>query len=139
MLHHTFWKVLILIRQYIRKNTQTPQKELVLEVIQVTLAYFIPTLAMIICYSLIIRTLLCARSLQKNKPIKIFSVLVLVILTQIPYTFFRLIKVIDWSFKSNSSFEKAIIVTKALAYFYGYLNPLFLHGNENQEVLTQNY
>lgn len=44
--------------------------ELVLEVIQVTLAYLIPMLAMIICYSLIIKTLLCARSLQKNKCIK---------------------------------------------------------------------
>lgn len=114
-------------------------RELVPEEIQVTLAYFIPMLAMIICYSPIIKTLLCARSLQKNKSIKIFSVVVLFILTHIPYTFFRLIKIIDWSFKLNSSFEYAITITKALAYFYACLNSLFLHGKENQEVLTQSY
>ncbi|XP_009967991.1 C-X-C chemokine receptor type 6 [Tyto alba] len=99
--------------------------ELVLEVIQVTLGYFIPMLAMIICYSLIIRTLLHARSFQKNKSLKkIFSVVVIFILTQSPYTFLRLIKIIDWSFNLNSSFEYAIIVTEALAYFHGCLNPV---------------
>uniref|UniRef100_A0A8C8AM92 C-X-C chemokine receptor type 6 n=1 Tax=Otus sunia TaxID=257818 RepID=A0A8C8AM92_9STRI len=99
--------------------------ELVLEVIQVTLGYFIPMLAMIICYSLIIRTLLHARSFQKNKSLKkIFSVVVVFILTQSPYTFLRLIKIIDWSFNLNSSFEYAIIVTEALAYFHGCLNPV---------------
>ncbi|NXF69857.1 CXCR6 protein, partial [Ciccaba nigrolineata] len=99
--------------------------ELVLEVIQVTLGYFIPILAMIICYSLIIRTLLHARSFQKNKSLKkIFSVVAIFILTQSPYTFLRLIKIIDWSFNLNSSFEYAIIVTEALAYFHGCLNPV---------------
>lgn len=96
--------------------------ELVLEVIQVTLAYFIPMLAVIICYSLIIIQL-CAKSLQKNKPIKIFSVVVLFILTEIPYAFFRLINIIDWSFKLNSSFDYTITLTKTLAYFYGCLKP----------------
>ncbi|NXF32891.1 CXCR6 protein, partial [Nyctibius bracteatus] len=99
--------------------------ELVLEVIQVTLGYFIPMLAMIICYSLIIRTLLHARSFQKNKSLKrIFSVVAIFILTQSPYTFLRLTKIIDWSFNLNSSFEYAIIVTEALAYFHGCLNPV---------------
>ncbi|XP_026697455.1 C-X-C chemokine receptor type 6 [Athene cunicularia] len=101
------------------------QTEMVLEVIQVTLGYFIPMLAMTICYSLIIRTLLHARSFQKNKSLKkIFSVVVVFILTQSPYTFLRLIKIIDWSFNLNSSFEYAIIVTEALAYFHGCLNPV---------------
>lgn len=99
--------------------------ELVLEVIQVTLGYFIPMLAMIICYSLIIRTLLHARSFQRNKSLKkIFSVVAIFILTQSPYTFLRLMKTIDWSFNLNSSFEYAIIITEALAYFHGCLNPV---------------
>ncbi|XP_009706073.1 PREDICTED: C-X-C chemokine receptor type 6 [Cariama cristata] len=99
--------------------------ELVLEVIQVSLGYFVPVLAMIICYSLIIRTLLHARSFQKNKSLKkIFSVVAIFILTQSPYTFLRLIKIIDWSFNLNSSFEYAIIITEALAYFHGCLNPV---------------
>ncbi|XP_072711136.1 C-X-C chemokine receptor type 6 [Ciconia boyciana] len=99
--------------------------ELVLEVIKVTLGYFIPMLAMIICYSLIIRTLLHAKSFQKNKSLKrIFSVVAIFILTQSPYTFLRLIKIIDWSFNLNSSFEYAIIITEALAYFHGCLNPV---------------
>ncbi|NXE11139.1 CXCR6 protein, partial [Lophotis ruficrista] len=99
--------------------------ELILEVIQLTLGYFIPMLAMIICYSLIIRTLLHARSFQKNKSLKkIFSVVAVFILTQSPYTFLRLVKIIDWSFILNSRFEYAVIVTEALAYFHGCLNPV---------------
>nr|XP_010302488.1 PREDICTED: C-X-C chemokine receptor type 6 [Balearica regulorum gibbericeps] len=99
--------------------------ELILEAIQMTLGYFIPMLAMIICYSLIIRTLLHARSFQKNKSLKkIFSVVAIFILTQSPYTFLRLIKIIDWSFNLNSSFEYAITITEALAYFRGCLNPV---------------
>ncbi|KAM6088093.1 LOW QUALITY PROTEIN: C-X-C chemokine receptor type 6 [Chlamydotis macqueenii] len=99
--------------------------ELILEAIQLTLGYFIPMLAMIICYSLIIRTLLHTRSFQKNKPLKkIFSVVAVFILTQSPYTFLRLVKIIDWSFILNSRFEYAIIVTEALAYFHGCLNPV---------------
>ncbi|XP_010194089.2 C-X-C chemokine receptor type 6 [Colius striatus] len=99
--------------------------ELVLEVIQVTLGYFIPMLAMIICYSLIVRTLLHARNFQKKKSLKkIFSVVAIFILTQSPYTFLRLIKIIDWSFNLNSSFEYAIIITEALAYLHGCLNPI---------------
>ncbi|NXJ99297.1 CXCR6 protein, partial [Corythaixoides concolor] len=99
--------------------------ELVLEVIQVTLGYFIPMLAMIICYSLIIRTLLHARSFRKNKSLKkIFSVVAIFMLTQSPYTFLRLIKIIDWSFNLNSIFEYAIIIAEALAYFHGCLNPV---------------
>ncbi|NXC17826.1 CXCR6 protein, partial [Corythaeola cristata] len=99
--------------------------ELVLEVIQVTLGYFIPMLAMIICYSLIIRTLLHARNFRKNKSLKkIFSVVAIFMLTQSPYTFLRLIKIIDWSFNLNSIFEYAIIIAEALAYFHGCLNPV---------------
>ncbi|NWY52464.1 CXCR6 protein, partial [Chionis minor] len=101
------------------------QTELVLEVIQVTLGYFIPMLAMIICYSLIIRTLLHARSFQKNKSLKkIFSVVAIFILTQSPYTFLRLIMITDWSFNLNNSFEYAIVITEVLAYFHGCLNPV---------------
>ncbi|KAF1650180.1 C-X-C chemokine receptor type 6, partial [Eudyptes chrysocome] len=99
--------------------------ELVLEVIRVTLGYFIPMLAMIICYSLIIRTLLHAKSFQKKKSLKkIFSVVAIFILTQSPYTFLRVIKIIDRSFNLNSSFEYAIIVTEALAHFHGCINPV---------------
>lgn len=135
--HFVFWEVLILIRQYVRKNTQTITQNWFLK-LSMTPAYFIPMLAMIICYSLSIRTLLCARSIQKNKSIyKVFSVVVLFILSQIPYTFFTLIRIVDWSFQLRSSFEYEIIITKALAYLYGCLNPLFFHRNENQEVLTQ--
>ncbi|NXP55265.1 CXCR6 protein, partial [Heliornis fulica] len=118
--------------------------ELLVEVIQVTLGYFIPMLAMIICYSLIIRTLLHARSFQKNKSLKkIFSVVAIFILTQSPYTFLRLIKTVDLSMILNSSFECAIIITEALAYFRGCLNPLlyFFMGvkfRRNVQKITKN-
>lgn len=91
-------------------------------------------LALVICYSLIIKTVQCTKSLKKTKSVKV----VLFFLTQIPYTFFRFIKIIEWSFKWKGTFEYAITITIPLAYFYGCLNPLFLCGYENQEVLAQN-
>lgn len=48
----------------------------------------------------------------------------ILIRTQSPYAFLRLIKIIDWSFKLNSGFEYATILTEALAYFHGCLNPV---------------
>ncbi|KAM6375331.1 C-X-C chemokine receptor type 6 isoform 1-T17 [Alca torda] len=120
-----FSKVFSIDKSVCQEEYPNHGTELALEVIQVTLGYFIPMLAMIICYSLIIRTLLHARSFQKNKSLKkIFSVVAIFILTQSPYTFLRLIKIIDWSFNLNSSFEYAIIITEALAYFHGCLNPV---------------
>ncbi|NXN50107.1 CXCR6 protein, partial [Rynchops niger] len=120
-----FSKVFSIDKSVCQEEYPNHATELALEVIQVTLGYFIPTLAMIICYSLIIRTLLHARSFQKNKSLKkIFSVVAIFILTQSPYTFLRLIKIIDWSFNLSSSFEYAIVITEALAYFHGCLNPV---------------
>ncbi|NXW97007.1 CXCR6 protein, partial [Larus smithsonianus] len=120
-----FSKVFSIDKSVCQEEYPNHGTELALEVIQVTLGYFIPMLAMIICYSLIIRTLLHARSFQKNKSLKkIFSVVAIFILTQSPYTFLRLIKIIDWRFNLNSSFEYAIIITEALAYFHGCLNPV---------------
>ncbi|KAM6422206.1 C-X-C chemokine receptor type 6 [Rhynochetos jubatus] len=120
-----FSEVLSIDKAICQEEYPNHHTELVLEMIQVNLGYFIPVLAMIICYSLIIRTLLHARSCQKNKSLKkIFSVVAVFIITQSPYTFLRLIKIIDWSFNLNSSFEYAIIVTEALAYFHGCLNPV---------------
>ncbi|XP_010150389.1 PREDICTED: C-X-C chemokine receptor type 6 [Eurypyga helias] len=120
-----FSEVLSIDKAICQEEYPNHHAEQVLEVIQVNLGYFIPMLAMIICYSLIIRTLLQARSFQKNKSLKkIFSVVAVFIITQSPYTFLRLIKIIDWSFNLNSSFEYAIIVTEALAYFHGCLNPV---------------
>nr|XP_009686119.1 PREDICTED: C-X-C chemokine receptor type 6 [Struthio camelus australis]XP_009686120.1 PREDICTED: C-X-C chemokine receptor type 6 [Struthio camelus australis] len=108
-----------------QENYPNHRTELVLEVIQVTLGYFIPMLTMTTCYSLIIKTLLHARSFQKHKSLKkIFSVVGTFILTQSPYTFLRLIKIIDWSFNLNRNFEYAIVVTEAFAYFHGCLNPV---------------
>ncbi|XP_010217353.1 PREDICTED: C-X-C chemokine receptor type 6 [Tinamus guttatus] len=108
-----------------QENYPNHRTEVVLEVVQVALGYFIPMLAMIICYSLIIKTLLHARSFQKHKSLKkIFSVVATFILTQSPYTFLRLIKIADWSFNLNSSFEYAIVITEAFAYFHGCLNPV---------------
>ncbi|PKU38028.1 c-x-c chemokine receptor type 6 [Limosa lapponica baueri] len=120
-----FSKVFSIDKAVCQEEYPNHSTELALEVIQVTLGYFIPMLAMIICYSLIIRTLLHARSFQKNKSLKkIFSLVAIFILTQSPYTFLRLIKIIDWRFNLNSSFEYAIIITEALAYFHGCLNPV---------------
>ncbi|KAM8810399.1 LOW QUALITY PROTEIN: C-X-C chemokine receptor type 6 [Eudromia elegans] len=108
-----------------QENCPNHRTEVVFEVIQVALDYFIPMLTKTICYSLIIKTLLHSRSFQKHKSLKkIFSV---VTLTQSPYTFLRSIKTADWSFNLN---QYAIVITEAFAYFHGCLNPVlyFLIG-----------
>ncbi|XP_077665414.1 C-X-C chemokine receptor type 6 [Eretmochelys imbricata] len=99
--------------------------ELVFKVLQMTLGFFIPMLTMIICYSIIIKTLLHARSFQKHKSLKIiFSIVVMFILTQLPYNLLILIRNIHVEFNLDYNFDSAVVITEAIAYLHGCLNPV---------------
>uniref|UniRef100_K7FNL2 C-X-C chemokine receptor type 6 n=1 Tax=Pelodiscus sinensis TaxID=13735 RepID=K7FNL2_PELSI len=99
--------------------------ELVLKVLQMTLGFLIPLLTMIICYSIIIKTLLHARSFQKHKSLKIiFSVVVVFILTQLPYNFLILLRNIYLEFYLDYNYDAAVVITEAIAYLHGCLNPI---------------
>lgn len=92
---------------------------------QMTLGFFLPLLTMIVCYSSIIKTLLHARGFQKHKSLKIIFVVVAVfLLTQTPFNLVILIRSISREYYNMSSFQYAIIVTEAIAYFRACLNPV---------------
>ncbi|XP_067417847.1 C-X-C chemokine receptor type 6 [Emydura macquarii macquarii] len=99
--------------------------ELVFKVLQMTLGFFIPMLTMIICYSIIIKTLLHARSFQKHKSLKIiFSVVAVFILTQLPYNLLILLRNIHLEFYLDYDFDYAVVITEAIAYLHSCLNPV---------------
>ncbi|EPY89026.1 C-X-C chemokine receptor type 6 [Camelus dromedarius] len=92
---------------------------------QMTLGFFLPLLAMIVCYSVIIKTLFQARGFQKHKSLKIiFLVVVVFLLTQTPFNLVKLIRSTSWEYHTMTSFHYAILVTEAIAYLRACLNPV---------------
>ncbi|XP_034260045.1 C-X-C chemokine receptor type 6-like [Pantherophis guttatus] len=95
------------------------------ETIQMTLGFFCPMLIMIICYSIIIKTLLSAKGFQKHKSLQIiFAIVATFILTQMPYNLLKLMRASDRNIMLSYRFEYALIITEAIAYFHGCLNPV---------------
>ncbi|XP_054450518.1 C-X-C chemokine receptor type 6 [Pteronotus mesoamericanus] len=93
--------------------------------IQMTLGFFLPLHVMIVCYSVIIKTLLRARGFHKHRSLKIiFLVVALFLLTQMPFNLVKLIRSTSWEYHSMPSFQYAIIVTEAIAYLRVCLNPV---------------
>ncbi|XP_011289408.3 C-X-C chemokine receptor type 6 [Felis catus] len=92
---------------------------------QMTLGFFLPLVAMIVCYSVIIKTLLRARGFKKHKSLKvIFLVVAAFLLTQTPFNLVKLIRSTNWEHYTMTSFHYAIIVTEAIAYLRACLNPV---------------
>ncbi|XP_015344864.1 C-X-C chemokine receptor type 6 [Marmota marmota marmota] len=92
---------------------------------QMSLGFFLPLLAMIICYSVIIKTLLHARGFRKHKSLKIiFLVVAVFLLTQTPFNLVKLIRSTSWEYYAMTSFDYAIMVTEAIAYLRACLNPV---------------
>ncbi|KAM6170603.1 C-X-C chemokine receptor type 6 [Rhynchocyon petersi] len=92
---------------------------------QMTLGFFLPLLTMIVCYSVIIKTLLHARGFQKHKSLKIiFLVVAVFLLTQTPFNLVKLILTTSWEYSAMTSFHYVIIVTESIAYLRACLNPV---------------
>lgn len=92
---------------------------------QMTLGFFLPLFAMVVCYSVIIRTLLRARGFQKHKSLKIiFLVVAVFLLTQTPFNMVKLIRSTSWEYYSMTSFDYAILATEVIAYLRACLNPV---------------
>nr|XP_011737318.1 C-X-C chemokine receptor type 6 isoform X1 [Macaca nemestrina] len=92
---------------------------------QMTLGFFLPLLAMIVCYSVIIKTLLHAGGFQKHRSLKIiFLVMAVFLLTQTPFNLVKLIRSTHWEYYAMTSFHYTIIVTEAIAYLRACLNPV---------------
>uniref|UniRef100_A0A8D0DLH2 C-C motif chemokine receptor 7 n=1 Tax=Salvator merianae TaxID=96440 RepID=A0A8D0DLH2_SALMN len=101
---------------------------------QMIFGFLVPLLVMSVCYWIIIRTLLKARSFEKNRAIKVLiAVMVVFVIFQLPYNSVMLLETIS-SFNSTigqcnamKRLDIASDVTHSLACFRCCLNP-FLYG-----------
>ncbi|XP_004835091.1 C-X-C chemokine receptor type 6 [Heterocephalus glaber] len=92
---------------------------------QTTLGFFLPLLTMMLCYPVIIRTILLSRGFRKHKSLKIIIVVVAVfLLTQTPFNLVKLIRSSNWEYYAMTSFDYAIVATEAIAYLRLCLNPV---------------
>ncbi|XP_061661293.1 C-C chemokine receptor type 9 isoform X2 [Syngnathoides biaculeatus] len=110
-------------------NANNRTKILVLA-LQICVGFALPLLVMIFCYSVIIRTLLQARSFEKHKALRVIFIVVFVFLaSQLPYNGLLMVEA---SQAANATitdcdtvkrFDVAGQVAKSLAYTHACLNP----------------
>ncbi|XP_036617905.1 C-X-C chemokine receptor type 6 [Trichosurus vulpecula] len=92
---------------------------------QMTIGFFLPLTAMIICYSVIVKTLIHAKGFQKHKSLKIiFLVVAVFIITQLPFNLIKLIRTTNWEYDIDPRFYYAFVITEAIAYLRACLNPV---------------
>ncbi|XP_061442008.1 C-X-C chemokine receptor type 6 isoform X2 [Rhineura floridana] len=106
-------------------NYSTRFLELFTEVTQMVLGFFFPMMVMVICYSIIVKTLFDAKGFRKHKSLKIiFAIVVMFIFTQTPFNLLKLIRAVYQSVILDERFDYALIITEAIAYFHSCLNPV---------------
>lgn len=92
---------------------------------QMTLGFFLPLLTMLLCYPLIVCTLLRSRGFRKHRSLKIVILVVAVfLLTQTPFSLVKLIRSSSWEYNAMTSFQYVVVVTEAFAYLRVCLNPV---------------
>ncbi|XP_069469465.1 C-X-C chemokine receptor type 6 [Ambystoma mexicanum] len=104
---------------------EPPFIKLIVRGFQLSAGFFMPLLAMAICYSVIIKILVNARGFKNHKSLKIIIVIVAVfIATQLPYNIVLLMSTVRGEFHFNRHFHTAIIITETVAYTHACLNPV---------------
>ncbi|XP_078275429.1 C-X-C chemokine receptor type 6-like [Rhinoraja longicauda] len=105
--------------------------EVGVRVTQMVMGFLIPFVTMIICYTLITKTLLKAKGFQKSKSLKIIVAVVIVfMICELPYNIALLLITMQVISKEHTSCEYnaniayAIIVTESIAYIHCCLNPI---------------
>nr|XP_046211999.1 C-C chemokine receptor type 9-like [Oncorhynchus gorbuscha] len=98
--------------------------------LQVCVGFCLPLLVMVLCYSVIIRTLLQAKSFEKHKALRvIFAVVAVFVLSQLPYNG---LLVVDAMQAANTTIKDCAIsghfdvagqIVKSLAYTHACINP----------------
>lgn len=125
-------------------NINNRTKILVLS-LQICMGFCLPLLIMFFCYSVIIRTLLQAKSFEKHKALRvIFAVVFVFVLSQLPY---NSLLIIEASQAANTTitacetvkhFDIAGQIAKSLAYTHACLNPflyVFIGVRFRQDLL----
>ncbi|KAL4001233.1 calpain-5 [Sarotherodon galilaeus] len=110
-------------------NTNNHTKILVLS-LQICMGFCIPLLVMFFCYSVIIRTLMQAKSFEKHKALRVILAVVFVfVLSQLPYNSLLIVEArqaTNMTYTDCSTvinFDIAGQVAKSLAYTHACLNP----------------
>ncbi|NXL96239.1 CCR9 protein, partial [Alectura lathami] len=107
--------------------------------LKVTMGFFLPLLVMVICYTLIINTLLQAKRCQKQKSLKIITMIVTAfLLSQFPYNVILLVKTINmytgaaYSCQATNRLDIGLQVTQSIAFLHSCLNPfLYVFAGEH--------
>ncbi|NXP29423.1 CCR9 protein, partial [Scytalopus superciliaris] len=111
-------------------------------ILKVTIGFFFPLLVMVICYALIIKTLLQAKRSQKQKSLKIIIMIVTAfLLSQFPYNIVLLVKAINTytgvvhSCQAADRLDIGLQVTQSIAFLHSCLNPvLYVFAGERFRV-----
>ncbi|NXJ23011.1 CCR9 protein, partial [Dicrurus megarhynchus] len=106
--------------------------------LKVIIGFFFPLLVMVICYALIINTLLQAKRSQKQKSLKIITMIITAfLLSQFPYNTVLLVKAIDTytgvvhSCQVANHLDIGLQVTQSIAFLHSCLNPfLYVFAGE---------
>ncbi|KAI6074705.1 hypothetical protein LUU34_00028200 [Aix galericulata] len=106
--------------------------------LKVTIGFFLPLLVMVICYTLIINTLLQAKRCQKHKSLKIITMIITAfLLSQFPYNIVLLVKTINtytgvvYSCWATNGLDIGLQVTQSIAFLHSCLNPfLYVFAGE---------
>ncbi|XP_032298271.1 C-C chemokine receptor type 9-like [Coturnix japonica] len=106
--------------------------------LKVTIGFFLLLLVMVICYTLIIHTLLQAKRCQKQKSLKIIIMIITAfLLSQCPYNIVLLIKTINmytgavYSCQTINGLDIGLQVTQSIAFLHSCLNPfLYVFAGE---------
>lgn len=125
-------------------NINNRTKILVLS-LQICVGFCFPLLVMILCYSVIIRTLLQARNFEKHKALRvIFAVVFVFVLSQLPYNGLLILEATQatnitlTNCDTVIAFSVAEHVAKGLAYTHACLNPflyVFIGVRFRQDLL----
>uniref|UniRef100_A0A8C0B1A7 C-C motif chemokine receptor 9 n=1 Tax=Buteo japonicus TaxID=224669 RepID=A0A8C0B1A7_9AVES len=106
--------------------------------LKVTIGFFFPFLVMVVCYALIINTLLQAKRSQKQKSLKIITMIITAfLLSQFPYNIVLLVKAINtytrvaYSCQAANRLDIELQVTQSIAFLHSCLNPfLYVFAGE---------
>ncbi|NXY12670.1 CCR9 protein, partial [Atrichornis clamosus] len=123
-------------------KTMYPPNSLIFRVtvlaLKVVIGFFLPLLVMVICYALIIKTLLQAKRSQKQKSLKIITMIITAfLLSQFPYNIVLLVKAINTysrvvhSCQAANRLDIGLQVTQSIAFLHSCLNPfLYVFAGE---------
>ncbi|NXN71467.1 CCR9 protein, partial [Himantopus himantopus] len=106
--------------------------------LKVTIGFFLPLVVMVICYALIINSLLQAKRSQKQKSLKIITMIITAfLLSQFPYNVLLLVKAINaytgvaYSCQAADRLDIGLQVTQSIAFLHSCLNPfLYVFAGE---------